>query len=114
MTARPNAHVIVDAYAEPIGPTPSTLMKTYARITLRTTPAPVRNIGVRASPAARIADVPMSQTVARPLAAPMTARNGAPIATISSSAPSRRRSGAANTTKNAPNAMPAKAPSSSD
>ncbi len=110
----PRTQAIDDAYAEPIGPIRSTLMKRYASVTLTPIPAMLRNIGVRVSPAARIADVPMSQSVAAPFAAPTTARNGAPIATISSSAPSRRSSGAENRTKNAPKATPAIAPSNSD
>ena len=110
----PSVQLMDEAYAEPIGPMRRTSMNRYARATLTTTPAPARNIGVRVSPAARIAEVPMSHTVAKPFAAPMTARNGAPIATISSSAPSKRRSGAEKVTKNAPKSTPAPAPSNND
>src|SRR5512143_2835996 len=75
----PRNHVIACAHADPIGPIPSTSMKMYASATLSTTPALVSHIGVRVSPAARIADVPMSHTVEAPLLTPITWRNGAPI-----------------------------------
>ena len=74
-------------------------MSTYASVTLKTTLAPARNMGVRVSPAARIADVPISARVAAPLLAPITARKGAPIATTSSPAPRKRSKGAAKTTQ---------------
>src|SRR5688572_7920352 len=66
----PRTQVIDDAYADPIGPIRSTLMKTYASVTLTPIATTLRNIGVRVSPAARIAEVPMSQSVAAPFAEP--------------------------------------------
>ena len=89
-------------------------MNTSASATLISAPAVVRNIGVLVSPAARIADVPMSHTVAAPFAPPTTVRKGAPIATTSSLAPRRRRRSAEKNTKPTPNTSPAIAPSTRD
>src|SRR5919204_5675145 len=66
-------------------------MSRYASTTVSTMFATERNIGVRVSPAARIADVPMSHTVAAPLAIPSMVRNGLPTASTSPSAPRRRK-----------------------
>ena len=72
------------------------------------------HIGVRLSPAARIAETPMYQTVWNTLPAPMNARIGVAAATTSSVAPRRRSSGSAKTTKPIPNTTPEMTPSTND
>src|SRR5207249_10678317 len=58
----PSTQVVVCAYAEPIGPSLNTSVSRYARTTLSTMLAIERNIGVRVSPAERIADDPHRHT----------------------------------------------------
>ena len=108
------AESMVKAYAAPIDPTRRTSTNRYASGTVSATDRIASHIGVRLSPAARIAETAMNQTVWNTLPPPRSARIGAATSTTSSVAPSSRRSGAANTTKPTPKATPAIAPRSSD
>ncbi|HTJ61479.1 MAG TPA: hypothetical protein VL333_09850 [Candidatus Saccharimonadales bacterium] len=81
---------------------------------MRADPPNDSHIGVRVSPAARIADTPMIEIVWNTFSPPMNARYGAPAEATASSAPMRPSRVLAKIANSAPVRMPRIAPSTSD
>jgi hypothetical protein len=105
---------MICAYAAPMIPRPATVTRRYVAGTVRADPPNDSHMGVRVSPAARIAETPMIEIVWNTFNPPMNARYGAPADATASSAPMSPSSILAKIANSAPVRTPRTAPSTSD